>query len=154
MVSATSWKLEPPVAWRVSRQKDKLFQHVFKSSEPWGPSAVILLIYRPNHWLLRFSVKLTGRCQGGHLIVRIVRSVQAENSSMGENAKFPLQTSILFPTTHTQGRRNQALKGSYSFGKTSELEKQWRNLHYLSISQLKKVDSRLHWAWESREINT
>lgn len=36
MVSAQVWKLEPSVARRVSRQRDKWFQHVFKSSEPWG----------------------------------------------------------------------------------------------------------------------
>lgn len=32
-------------------------------------------------------------------------------------------------------------------------KKQWSNLHHLSISQLKKIDSRLYWACKSREVN-
>lgn len=87
MVSATSWKLEPPVAWRVSRQRDKWFQHIFKSSDPRVPlrrrfagiqtqSPTAQVQYEADPYLSGWGVE------------KIVRSIQAESSFVGDNAGF------------------------------------------------------------------
>ena len=112
MVSATSWKLETPVTWSVSRQRYKWFQHVFRSSEPWCPSAVILLMY----WLLRFSVCETGTCQGGDWRGLWGQSRQ-KAASWGPMLGF-LKNEHTILIEHTQGRQSQELKGSASFWKT------------------------------------
>lgn len=113
----TSWKLEPPVARRVSRQRDKWFQPFFQSSEPWGVPLLSFCWYTDpiNPRLLRFSVRLTGRRWGGEWrgLWGQFRQRQSQISS---------KTSILLPTTYTQGGQMQEVKfGSYSFGKTWEL---------------------------------
>lgn len=116
------------------------------------PSAVVLLISRPNHPLLRFSMKLTHTCQGGEWR-RLWGQSRQKAASWGTMPGF-IKMSILLSATHTQGGQDQELKGSYSFWKTWGLEKQRRNFHQQSISQPQKIDSWLHWTWESREVHT
>lgn len=83
-----------------------------------GPSAVILLIYRPNQSLTAQVQCEADRWVLGWRVERIVRSVQAESSFVGDKARFLQKNKHLAPTTHTQGGQMQELKGSYSFGKT------------------------------------
>ena len=80
------------------------------------PSAVILLMYRPRHWLLRFSVRVTGTCQGGDWRGLWGQSRQ-KAASWGPMLGF-LKNEHTILIEHTQGCQNQELKGRDSFWKT------------------------------------
>lgn len=67
-----------------------------------GPSAVILLIYRPNQSLTAQVQCEADRWVLGWRVERIVRSVQAESSFVGDKARFLQKNKHLAPyNTHS-----------------------------------------------------
>lgn len=152
MVSATSWKLEPPVAWRVSRQRDKWFQHVFKSSELWG-APLLSFCYSTdpiNHWLLRFSVWLTGSCWGGEW--RGLRGQFKEKAASWETMPGFFKNKHPAPYNTHSGWSNPGAQRELLIWEDLRARRTVEKSSPSEHLQL-RIESRLHWAWESKEVN-